>query len=289
MAYRYLTPNLTGGVASKDILARVDLEKYATFLKQCKNGIVKPYGGVYKRNGTIYIDELTDQGNIRLFAFKQADVDYLLEFTDKHLTVRQQGGVVSEVDSPFTSDDLPNLKVTQSANTMFVCSGRLPIMEIRNNNGTFTIGKLKIPIPPFDELQDGVNFSISNSTGDATLSSDVDFFDASTEAWGVKILQRVATKIEDVTLSGQQTLGPVTLYKDARIIISGEWSGNVILQYSSWSSQFQTIGTYTSNGTIYSPASISANYRALITVATGQVAVKMISENYSGGSGGEGD
>lgn len=40
MAYRYLTPNLTGGVASKDILARVDLEKYATFLKQCKNGIV---------------------------------------------------------------------------------------------------------------------------------------------------------------------------------------------------------------------------------------------------------
>lgn len=289
MSYRYLTPNMTGGLASKDILTRVDLDKYPTFLKRCKNGIIKPYGSVYKRNGMLYVDTLTTGGNVRLIAFKQAAVDYLLEFTDKHLTVRQQGGVVSEVDSPFTSDDLPDLKVTQSANTMFVCSGRLPVMEIRNNNGTFTVDKLKIPIPPFDELQDGVNFSISNSTGDATLSSDVDFFDDKMDGSAIKILQRVATKIEDVTLSGQQTLGPVTLYKDARIIISGEWSGNVIWQYSSWSSQFQTIGTYTSNGTIYSPVSISANYRALITVATGQVAVKMISENYSGGSGGEGD
>lgn len=144
-------------------------------MKRCKNGIIKPYGSVYKRNGTLYIDALTTAGNVRLIAFKQSDVDYLLEFTDRHLTVRRLGNVVSEVDSPFTSDDLPRLKVTQSANTMFICSGRLPIMEIRNNNGTFTIDKLKIPIPPFDELQDGVNFSISNSTGDATLTSDIDF------------------------------------------------------------------------------------------------------------------
>lgn len=33
MAYRYLTPNLTGGVASKDILARVDLGKICYIFK----------------------------------------------------------------------------------------------------------------------------------------------------------------------------------------------------------------------------------------------------------------
>ena len=246
MTYRYLTPNMTGGIASKDILTRVDLDKYPTFLKRCKNGIIKPYGNVYKRNGTLYIDTLTTAGNVRLIAFKQPDVDYLLEFTDRHLTVRRQGNVVRKVDSPFTSADLPNLKVTQSANTMFVCSGRLPIMEIRNNNGTFTIGKLKIPIPPFDDLQDGINFSISNSTGNATVTSDVDFFDASTEAWGIKILQRVATVIEDVNM-GDNILGPIRIQKNNTLDIWGSWTGTVTVQIGK-GQDWSVLNTYAVNG-----------------------------------------
>lgn len=43
----------------------------------------------------------------------------------------------------------------------------------------------------------------------------------------IKVLQRVATKIEDVTLQGQQTLGPVVLYENARLILSGSWTGSV--------------------------------------------------------------
>lgn len=276
MTYRYLTPNMTGGLASKDILTRVDLDKYQTFLKRCKNGIIKPYGSVYKRNGTLYIDALTTAGNVRLIAFKQSDVDYLLEFTDRHLTVRRLGNVISEVDSPFTSDDLPRLKVTQSANTMFICSGRLPIMEIRNNNGTFTIDKLKIPIPPFDELQDGVNFSISNSTGDATLTSDIDFFDASTEAWGLKILQRVATKIEDVSMSSN-TLGPILIQQNSTLDIWGSWTGTVTVQIgrdSNWTNwnTYTVSGTYTWGriGNITIPSQ-----RLVITVTSGTVHLRL--------------
>ncbi len=293
MTYRYLTPNMTGGLASKDILTRVDLDKYQTFLKRCKNGIIKPYGSVYKRNGTVYIDELVAAGNVRLLAFKQADVDYLLEFTDKHLTVRRYGSVVNNIDSPYTSDDLPRLKVTQSANTMFICSGRLPIMELRNNNGTFTINNLKIPIPPFDELQTGVNFSSSNSTGTATLTSDVDFFNEDMNGSVVKVLQRVATKIEDVTLQGQQTLGPVVLYENARLILSGSWTGSVIWQYRlNWGGGgWNNVGTYTGNGTFNGVSTTLAfSYQALITVTSGSLTVRMQSDDREfGGSGGEGD
>ncbi len=281
MSYRYLTPNLTGGIASKDVLARVDLEKYQTFLKQCKNGVIKPYGGVYKRPGTLLVDTVSE--NVRLFVFKQPEVDYLLEFSHQKIRARLKGAVVSTITSPFLSSDLPNLKIVQSANTMFICSGRLPVMELKRNGNTFSIKKLKIPIPPFDEMKTGVNFTAEQNTGETVLNTNVNFFEQSMQGEAIKVLERVETVIENVAHSGVQTLGPQRMGSNPILKLSGTWTGSVEhwIKASGWTKK----NTYTTNGTYNVYGNNGTQHKLVISVQSGTVNVRLESDDYESTSG----
>lgn len=155
--YRDLLNNFTGGIASPDVLSRLDMDKYRTFLKDCVNGTVKPYGSIYKRMGTTNKGTTAKNQKARIIAFSQPTTDYMLEFTDRYLTVRYKGEKVKELESPFSEANIKKLKFIKSADTMFLVCGDLPIYQLKKDGEEWSFEKLNIKIPPFGELVDNTS------------------------------------------------------------------------------------------------------------------------------------
>ena len=55
-----IQPTFAGGEVDPAIYARVDIAKYATALKTCRNYVVRKQGGVSNRPGTRFIVETKD-------------------------------------------------------------------------------------------------------------------------------------------------------------------------------------------------------------------------------------
>lgn len=155
--YRDLLNNFTGGIASPDVLSRLDMDKYRTFLKDCVNGTVKPYGSIYKRMGTTNKGTTAKNQKARIIAFSRPTTDYMLEFTDRYLTVRYKGEKVKELESPFSEANIKKLKFIKSADTMFLVCGDLPIYQLKKDGEEWSFEKLNIKIPPFGELVDNTS------------------------------------------------------------------------------------------------------------------------------------
>ena len=155
--YRDLLNNFTGGIASPDVLSRLDMDKYRTFLKDCVNGTVKPYGSIYKRMGTTNKGTTAKNQKARIIAFSQPTTDYMLEFTDRYLTVRYKGEKVRELESPFSEANIKKLKFIKSADTMFLVCGDLPIYQLKKDGEEWSFEELNIKIPPFGELVDNTS------------------------------------------------------------------------------------------------------------------------------------
>lgn len=93
--------SFTGGEWSPSLHARVDLAKYASAVRTCKNFVVHPHGGVSNRAGTQFIAEVKDSSKtVRLIPFQfSVTQGYVLEFGDTYMRVYKDGGQVL-LDSP---------------------------------------------------------------------------------------------------------------------------------------------------------------------------------------------
>lgn len=129
MPTTFIQPSFAGGELAPSLHARVDLAKYATGLKNCRNMYVLAHGGVSNRPGTEYICSVKDSNRaVRLIPFEfNTEQTYVLEFGDHYIRVIKEGGQVLshgspvEITSPYTEADLFELKFTQSADVMTIC------------------------------------------------------------------------------------------------------------------------------------------------------------------------
>jgi len=85
--------SLSSGEVSPAIYGRVDLARYMTALRTCRNFIVRPTGGVSNRPGTEFIDEFAQNSRIIPFIFS-VEQAYVLEFGDQTINVYANGGRV---------------------------------------------------------------------------------------------------------------------------------------------------------------------------------------------------
>lgn len=125
-----LQPSFASGELAPALAARVDITRYYTGLKLCRNFYVMPYGGVRNRPGTRFVDETKDNGLARLIRFKFSNADsYALEFTNLLMRVYRNGvlvlntsgpdiGLPFELVTPYTAAQLSSLNFTQSADVM---------------------------------------------------------------------------------------------------------------------------------------------------------------------------
>ncbi|MCE9939788.1 hypothetical protein [Serratia liquefaciens] len=144
MTTSLIQPSFAGGEVSPSLYGRVDLEKYQTSLRRCRNFIVRQYGGVENRPGTRYVAPAKyPDRKCRLIPFQfNTEQTYVLEVGDHYFRVFMDGdqvvyssgasaGEPVDVATPWASGDIDLLKYTQSADVMTVCHPNYPPMEIQ--------------------------------------------------------------------------------------------------------------------------------------------------------------
>lgn len=128
MGVSVIQPSFAAGELAPSLYARVDLARYSTGLKLCRNFYVMPYGGIKNRPGTRFLGQAKDNLRCRLIPFQFNDEQtYVLVFGHQHMRVIKDGGFVEsspgvpyEIVTPYAESQLFELNYTQSADVMTI-------------------------------------------------------------------------------------------------------------------------------------------------------------------------
>lgn len=119
--------NFTAGEISPSLRGRVDINRYQNGAKRLKNFIVKPQGGVFRRQGTIHVVEVKDSSKLTILVeFEYSDIQsYVLEFGHQYIRFIKDGaqivsGTPVEVVSPYQESELRDLVFAQSADILYI-------------------------------------------------------------------------------------------------------------------------------------------------------------------------
>lgn len=98
MAVNVIQPSFSSGEFSPELYSRVDLQKYSTGLKTCRNMIIHPTGGLSNRPGTKYIAEAKYTNyNTRLVSFEFSVTQaYIIEFGHGYCRFYMNGGQIQK-------------------------------------------------------------------------------------------------------------------------------------------------------------------------------------------------
>ena len=127
MGVFHLKPSFAGGELTPSLYGRIDLQKYDVGAATLENAVVQRYGGVTRRPGFVFIGQTKGNRYARLIPFSyNAEQNYVLEFTNHTVRVLQNGEFVTrqgfpvEIQTPYTTADLPQIKYAQSADMLFL-------------------------------------------------------------------------------------------------------------------------------------------------------------------------
>jgi hypothetical protein len=121
-----MQPSFSAGEMAPATFARVDLARYYTGLRTCRNFVVLPEGGVQNRSGTRLVAEVKDSSAFtRLIEFQfSTEQTYALEFGNQYIRFVSNGGQVTaggvpyEIATPYPTAVLADLQFTQSADVL---------------------------------------------------------------------------------------------------------------------------------------------------------------------------
>ncbi|MBF0589012.1 MAG: hypothetical protein HQL53_07795 [Magnetococcales bacterium] len=99
-----IQPSFTGGELTPSLHSRVDLSKYNTGLKTCKNFFVHAHGGVSNCPGMEFLNRAMNSTHaVRLIPFQfNTEQTYVLEFGELYMRVFMDGGPVLEANQSIT-------------------------------------------------------------------------------------------------------------------------------------------------------------------------------------------
>lgn len=143
MGNSVLTPSFTGGELAPVLYGRVDLARYQSSLKTCRNFIAQQYGGARNRPGLKFIGEQYEHSTAsRLIPFQFSTTqNYALLFGDEYMLVVKDGGLVTNATKTITGITQPAGVITSNAHglsdgDMVYLSGIVGMVEL---NGRFAI------------------------------------------------------------------------------------------------------------------------------------------------------
>lgn len=196
---KFLQPSLSGGEMAPGLRGRVDVTRYAISVAQCVNFVTRPTGGVIKRPGLRFNGEAKDSTRpVRILPFVYStEIKYLLEFgvgyirfwvpaTPYGYALLTTGGVPVEVASPYTAAHLPFLRITQSADVLYIAGinltgAILPPKELRRTSATtFTLTDFAFRRGPFRLMNsdESVKVAVTAVTGNTTVTCNAGIFSA---------------------------------------------------------------------------------------------------------------
>lgn len=233
--------NFTSGELSPRILARVDVQRYASGCVTMQNMAVLPHGGAKRRGGFHWVSEVKDSTKtVRLipFQFNVAQA-YVLEFGDSYVRFFTQegqllsGGSPYEISSPYSVADLPYLKVAQTGDIMYIAHPDYPIYKLtRLASTSWTLAEAPIVNGPFLDLNTNSSWTVTPSAtaGSITLTASQATWTANHVGafWYLKhgatagyVEITAYTSSTSVTATVKQTLGGTTA---TNVWAEGAWS-----------------------------------------------------------------
>jgi len=170
------------GELAPKLYGRVDIDRYRSAMRVCKNSIPSLEGGIERRPGTEFIAEgynttVSNRHYLVPFVYGTTDT-FMLEFSDQKLRFyRDYGLVISgftpyELDTPYTANDLavgvPQLNYTQSADVVYlVHPNHYPRKLLRYSNTDWALEKMAITDGPYRN-QNIRDFNITPSAATGT-------------------------------------------------------------------------------------------------------------------------
>lgn len=160
-----IQPSFAAGEISPYVANRVDLDKYKSALLTAQNLVIRPFGGCYRRQGSEFIGQVKYDGKPTALVAFNAGIDdaYLLEVGYQYIRIWEDGKYTgTELSTPY--DNVDNLQFTQSADTMFICSGDYPIQCLQRTAIGWTFKEYEITEPYYDSAVQTVNKETSFTT-----------------------------------------------------------------------------------------------------------------------------
>ncbi|MGQ0528075.1 MAG: hypothetical protein ACT4OY_08640 [Alphaproteobacteria bacterium] len=175
----------TAGEVSTELLGRGDLRAYENGALTLRNVFINPTGGVTRRAGLEFID--TAQGDGKLIAFEfNTQQNYLLVLTHQRVDVYANGVHITNLATPWTSAQIPQLAWTQSADTLIIVHPDVaPKKLTRNAGGTWTLSDFTfftqsnvIHQPYFKFADSNVTLAMNSNNGAVTITASAAVFTA---------------------------------------------------------------------------------------------------------------
>jgi hypothetical protein len=175
--------NFTAGEVSPDLLGRGDLRAYANGAAKLQNLFIYPTGGVTRRAGLRFIDQIMGQGRLIPFEFN-IEQTYLLVLSANQIDVYLDDVKVETLSSPWPESEINQVSWTQSADTLLlVHPSYVPKKMTRNAVGGFDLDDWVffadnnvINTPFYKFSNSAVTLTPSGTTGAVTLTASEDVF-----------------------------------------------------------------------------------------------------------------
>jgi hypothetical protein len=143
---------MVGGEISPSLWYRHDLEKVQVSLAKCRNFIPMAEGGVTFRPGTWKVAETKNSGKVVLLSMNFSnEPSVIIEAGNQYFRFHVPGlSTIPEISTPYTLNDLENIRYVQSADTLFIVDGvHQPMVLQRHSNTNWAITPFSFENGPF--------------------------------------------------------------------------------------------------------------------------------------------
>lgn len=128
MGVHLLQPTMTAGEVSPSLYGRVDIARYASGLRRCRNFIVRPYGGVENRTGLQFVADVQGALDHRVVPFVYStEVAYVLVLGDGFVRFYSMGAEVAPPSTAYAAG-------TTYALDAYVTSGGIVYRSLQAGN-----------------------------------------------------------------------------------------------------------------------------------------------------------
>jgi hypothetical protein len=155
----YVQSNLNRGELDPRLVGRIDIQPYYNGLREAKNVLTIPQGGVKKRPGTEFINEVNSGGRLENFSFSTSQ-NYLLAFTNGRMYIYKDGVLQTNINGSgndyasvvWTGLQIPVFDYIQSADTAIIVHEDVqPRTIVRTSDTTWTVSTITFSnIPQYD-------------------------------------------------------------------------------------------------------------------------------------------
>jgi len=182
-----IQPSFAAGELSPAMWARIDLAKYAVGARTMRNFFVHAHGGASNRPGLEFIafpKYHNKAAGLIPFQFSSQQA-YVIEAGDLYMRFFMDGGqilndanAIYEIATPYLATELRKLKVTQSADVLYLCNvGHKPRTLSRKGHADWTMAEFDYQDGPYLTMNSkDTTITASATTGNINLTATDDVF-----------------------------------------------------------------------------------------------------------------